>query len=77
MLMLLNNRYQVIQTLGSGGFGETFLAEDTQMPSRRRCVIKQLKLKYLMKNGKVVSSSVNFSLLWDAENSGWVIADAK
>ncbi|MBD2461029.1 serine/threonine protein kinase [Oscillatoria sp. FACHB-1407] len=41
--LLLNNRYQVIQTLGSGGFGTTFLAEDTQMPSRRRCVIKQLK----------------------------------
>ncbi len=41
--MLLNNRYQVLQTLGSGGFGETFLAEDTQMPSLRRCVIKQLK----------------------------------
>ncbi|MDZ7963070.1 MAG: protein kinase [Aulosira sp. DedQUE10] len=43
MQTLLNNRYQVIQTLGSGGFGETFLAEDTQMPSKRRCVIKQLK----------------------------------
>lgn len=40
---LLNNRYQIISALGSGGFGETFLAEDTQMPSRRRCVIKQLK----------------------------------
>lgn len=40
---LLNNRYQVVQTLGAGGFGTTFLAEDTQMPSRRRCVIKQLK----------------------------------
>jgi serine/threonine-protein kinase len=39
----LNNRYQIIQTLGSGGFGDTFLAEDTQMPSRRRCVIKQLR----------------------------------
>ncbi|MBD2197298.1 MULTISPECIES: serine/threonine-protein kinase [Calothrix] len=43
MQTLLNNRYQVIDTLGGGGFGETFLAEDTQMPSRRRCVIKQLK----------------------------------
>jgi len=40
---LLNNRYQWIRVLASGGFGETFLAEDTQMPSGRRCVIKQLK----------------------------------
>ncbi|KST67749.1 protein kinase domain-containing protein [Mastigocoleus testarum] len=40
---LLNNRYQVIEVLGAGGFGETFLAEDTYMPSRRRCVIKKLK----------------------------------
>jgi len=41
--ILLNNRYQVIQILGAGGFGETLLAEDTHMPSRRRCVIKRLK----------------------------------
>lgn len=40
---LLNNRYRIIQALGSGGFGDTFLAEDTHMPSGRRCVIKQLK----------------------------------
>jgi serine/threonine protein kinase, bacterial len=43
MSILLNNRYQIIRSLGSGGFGETFIAEDTQMPSLRRCVIKQLK----------------------------------
>ncbi|TVP63562.1 MAG: serine/threonine protein kinase [Nodularia sp. (in: Bacteria)] len=42
-ITLLNNRYQVIKVLGAGGFGETFLAEDTHIPSRRRCVIKQLK----------------------------------
>ncbi|HAX86205.1 MAG TPA: serine/threonine protein kinase, partial [Cyanobacteria bacterium UBA11370] len=40
---LLNNRYRILQTLGAGGFGNTFLAEDTYMPSGRRCVIKQLK----------------------------------
>lgn len=43
MTTLLNNRYQITQVLGNGGFSETFLAEDTHMPSRRRCVIKQLK----------------------------------
>jgi ABC-type branched-subunit amino acid transport system substrate-binding protein/tRNA A-37 threonylcarbamoyl transferase component Bud32 len=40
---LLNSRYRVIDKLGEGGFGLTLLAEDTQMPSHRCCVIKQLK----------------------------------
>lgn len=43
MTTLLSNRYQIIQSLGSGGFGETFLVEDTQMPSRPRRVLKRLK----------------------------------
>lgn len=43
METLLDNRYRVIKTLGGGGFGETFLAEDSQMPSNRRCVVKQLR----------------------------------
>ncbi|WP_445635905.1 non-specific serine/threonine protein kinase [Nostoc sp. DSM 114161] len=42
-IQLLNDRYQVIQTLGAGGFGQTYLAEDTYMPSKRRCVVKQLR----------------------------------
>src|SRR6185295_10755272 len=40
--MLLNNRYQLLQTLASGGFGQTYLAEDTHLPSHRKCVVKQL-----------------------------------
>ncbi|MEL6899772.1 MAG: tetratricopeptide repeat protein [Cyanobacteria bacterium J06606_4] len=40
---LINHRYRIIKPLAEGGFGKTFLVEDTQMPSRRHCVIKQLK----------------------------------
>ncbi|WP_211942139.1 protein kinase domain-containing protein [Cylindrospermopsis raciborskii] len=43
MNSLLINRYEIINPLGSGGFGETFLARDTQMPSQRLVVIKHLK----------------------------------
>lgn len=42
-LTLLNNQYRIIKQLGEGGFGKTYLAEDTHMPSGRHCVIKQLK----------------------------------
>ncbi len=43
LVSLLRDRYRIISLLGSGGFGRTFVAEDTDTPSQRRCVIKQLK----------------------------------
>jgi serine/threonine-protein kinase len=44
MHQLLKHRYQILRVLSeSGGFAQTFLGEITDMPSRRRCVIKKLR----------------------------------
>ena len=40
---LLDGRYQVLQVLSTGGFGETYIAEDTRRPGNPRCVVKHLK----------------------------------
>lgn len=39
---LLGTRYKVTSVLGSGGFGHTYIAEDTQRPGKPRCVLKHL-----------------------------------
>jgi serine/threonine-protein kinase len=40
---LLDRRYEVTQVLGAGGFGRTYLAQDTRRPGNPTCVVKQLK----------------------------------
>ncbi|MGK7897410.1 MAG: protein kinase [Xenococcus sp. (in: cyanobacteria)] len=40
--ILLNDRYLILDTLGRGGFGETYLVEDRHLPSQKKCVLKQL-----------------------------------
>lgn len=39
----LVGRYQISSHLGGGGFGETFVAYDTQLPGSPKCVVKKLK----------------------------------
>jgi serine/threonine protein kinase, bacterial len=41
--LLLRDRYRVVQALGQGGFGATFLAKDESLPGSPYCVIKQLR----------------------------------
>lgn len=40
---LLDGRYQVVQVLSAGGFGQTYIAQDTRRPGNPTCVVKHLK----------------------------------
>jgi serine/threonine protein kinase len=43
---LLDRRYLITQILGTGGFGQTYLAEDTKRSGSPDCVVKQLWLSH-------------------------------
>lgn len=40
---LLDHRYQVIKVLAAGGFGQTYIAQDTRRPGNPICVVKHLQ----------------------------------
>ena len=40
---VLRNRYKTLKLLGSGGFGDTYLAVDIDLPDNPKCVVKHLK----------------------------------
>ncbi|NJN87004.1 MAG: CHASE2 domain-containing protein [Leptolyngbyaceae cyanobacterium SL_7_1] len=40
---VLGDRYKIVAVLGAGGFGQTYLAEDTHQPDGLSCVVKQFK----------------------------------
>ncbi|MBD2138216.1 protein kinase [Anabaena sp. FACHB-1237] len=42
---ILRNRYKIVQYLGGGAFGETYLAEDLDLPNHPKFVVKHLKPK--------------------------------
>jgi serine/threonine protein kinase, bacterial len=41
--LMLRDRYRIMQPLGQGGFGATYLAIDESLPGHPNCVIKQLR----------------------------------
>jgi serine/threonine-protein kinase len=40
---LLGGRYQIVEILAGGSFGQTYIAEDTHRPGNPKCVVKHLK----------------------------------
>jgi serine/threonine protein kinase len=40
---VLAGRYRIVQVLGAGGFGETYITADLHLPGEPQCVLKHLK----------------------------------
>ncbi|HEY9607944.1 hypothetical protein [Allocoleopsis sp.] len=55
---LIGGRYQIINQLGRGGYGITFLAEDRQLPGNPRCIVKQLNPEVTESNNLQVAAQL-------------------
>ncbi|MGB6297868.1 MAG: serine/threonine-protein kinase [Rivularia sp. (in: cyanobacteria)] len=44
---VLQERYQIVQSLGAGVFGQTYISVDIEHPDNPKCVVKQLKVTSL------------------------------
>jgi WD40 repeat protein len=42
---VLRSHYKILRRLGSGGFGDTYLAQDLDLPGQPQCVVKHLQPK--------------------------------
>ncbi|WP_445633973.1 non-specific serine/threonine protein kinase [Nostoc sp. DSM 114161] len=47
---LLQGRYQIVQSLGAGVFGQTYIALDVDYPDNAKCVVKQIKVNSFESN---------------------------
>ena len=66
---LLNERFDIIRELGSGGFATTYLALDKQSKKQRKCAVKQLQPRF---NSPSVWASAKERLATEAMVLQWL-----